>query len=71
MPATKLHSMRVPKAQPYTEFKRDLLKQLDVPEGEVRLWVLVNRQNKTVRPDAPVPDDPTLSELVDRLKGYH
>jgi len=27
----------------------------------IRLWHLVNRQNKTIRPDIPVPPDPNLS----------
>jgi len=30
-------------------------------DQEVRVWNLVNRQNRTVRPDVPVPPDPNLS----------
>lgn len=29
----------------------------NVPVEHIRFWVLVNRQNKTVRPDAPISDN--------------
>ena len=67
LPSSEIFSARVLKAQPFLEFKKQLLKQLNVPEGETKLWVLVNRQNKTVRPDAAVPeDDPALTMEVVR-----
>lgn len=64
MPAsTGIIAMRVAKNQPYTDFKSQLCHELRLHTEEVRLWVLVNRQNKTVRPDAAVPeDDSTLSK---------
>lgn len=56
-------SYRVPKNQPYVEFKAQICQQFNLNQEDVRLWVLVNRQNKTVRPDAVVPEeDRTLSE---------
>lgn len=64
IPAAPLTSYRVPKNQPYVDFKAQLCQENNINPEEVRLWVLVNRQNKTVRPDAVVPeDDPTLSKL--------
>jgi ubiquitin carboxyl-terminal hydrolase 7 len=61
-PPSELHSFRVLKSQPFVDFKRSIVEQLGVRPSDARLWVLVNRQNKTVRPDAPVPEnDPTLS----------
>lgn len=37
----------------------------------VRLWVMVNRQNKTVRPDQPVMDlRPTVDETYQRAAGH-
>jgi len=67
LPQTELFTARVLKTQTFIDFKRELLQNLNVPEGETKLWVLVNRQNKTVRPDAAVPeDDPTLTMEVVR-----
>ena len=62
VPATELPSYRVAKAQPFVDFRAQLAREHGYRPEEVRLWVLVNRQNKTVRPDAPVMDsDPTMS----------
>lgn len=62
--ANDVMSFKVLKSQSFTAFKKQLLSQYGVAEQDeqqYRLWVLVNRQNKTVRPDAWVPDDPELS----------
>jgi len=60
---SQVASFRVAKNQPYVEFKAQLCDQWKLNQEDVRLWVLVNRQNKTVRPDAVVPEeDPTLSK---------
>lgn len=62
VPASPVASFKVPKNQPYVEFKMQLCNQYNLNPEDVRMWVLVNRQNKTVRPDAVVPeDDRTLS----------
>ncbi|GAA5896538.1 hypothetical protein JCM6882_005722 [Rhodosporidiobolus microsporus] len=69
VPSTELPTYRVPKAQPYLEFRAQVAKDNGVDPNDIRLWVLVNRQNKTVRPDAPVSDqDPTLTMEVVRDK---
>ncbi|KAI5479269.1 hypothetical protein MNV49_003787, partial [Pseudohyphozyma bogoriensis] len=60
--ATDLPTYRVPKNQTFLEFREMIAKEQNLPAEEIRLWVLVNRQNKTVRPDTPVSDqDPTLT----------
>ncbi|KAK4048743.1 ubiquitin-specific protease ubp15 [Microbotryomycetes sp. JL221] len=62
VPATDLPSYRVMKSQPFVDFRNQVARQYGHAPEDVRLWVLVNRQNKTIRPDAPVPDtDPTLT----------
>ncbi|KWU45004.1 ubiquitin carboxyl-terminal hydrolase 5 [Rhodotorula sp. JG-1b] len=62
MPATQLPTYRVPKAQPYLDFRSQIAHANKMDPNSIRLWVLVNRQNKTVRPDAPINDqDPTLT----------
>ncbi|GAA6000863.1 ubiquitin-specific protease UBP15 [Rhodotorula paludigena] len=69
VPATELPTYRVPKAQPYLDFRAQVAKDNGLDPNDIRLWVLVNRQNKTVRPDAPVSDqDPTLTMEVVRDK---
>ena len=68
IPASPVLSYRVAKNQPYVEFKDALCKELKIPVDEAKLWVLVNRQNKTVRPDAIIlEDDKTLSESRSRI----
>jgi len=48
----------------YSGFKLRVAKRFGYPESLFRLWVLVNRQNKTVRPDTHIPEnEPTLSML--------
>lgn len=64
VPATELPSYRVAKNQPFVEFRAQLAREHGYQPEDIRLWVLVNRQNKTVRPDAPVSDaDPTMSKF--------
>ncbi|CAG8620867.1 1600_t:CDS:10 [Paraglomus brasilianum] len=55
-PSTEVTHLKVLKTEPYQAFKQKLAEQRDIPPERMRLWVLVNRQNKTVRPDTPVPE---------------
>lgn len=67
---TELPTFRVLKTEPFVHFKARLAQQYDLPEQAMRLWVLVNRQNKTVRPDTVVPEsDPalTMETVRDRM----
>ncbi|SCV67019.1 BQ2448_5665 [Microbotryum intermedium] len=67
--ATELPTYRILKAKPYVEFRAEIAHQHGYNPEDIRLWVLVNRQNKTVRPDAPISDgDPTLTMEVVRDK---
>lgn len=70
MPASDLPSFRVPKQQTFTDFKAKLAEDMGYDPNSIRLWVLVNRQNKTVRPDTVVPEnDPTLSASLTIFVG--
>jgi ubiquitin carboxyl-terminal hydrolase 7 len=63
-PPSDLPTFRVLKSEPYSTFKSRVAQHFNYPESQIRLWVLVNRQNKTVRPDNPIPEnEPTLSAL--------
>ena len=58
------------KSDLYLNFKARLAQQYNLSEDQMRLWVLVNRQNKTVRPDTVIPEtDPnlTLETVRDRM----
>jgi ubiquitin carboxyl-terminal hydrolase 7 len=62
-PSSELPSFRVLKQETYNVFKSRVANHFNLPENKVRLWVLVNRQNKTVRPDTHIPEnEPTLSK---------
>ena len=50
--APKTH--RVLRASTVDDFVKSLAEEKKVPPEYVRLWVMVNRQNKTVRPDQPL-----------------
>ncbi|CAO3670582.1 unnamed protein product [Rhizopus stolonifer] len=61
--------LRVRKDQTFGAFKAEVAQMRGIPENEFRLWLLVNRQNRTVRLDLPIPDeepDSTLEEVRQR-----
>lgn len=62
-PPTDLPTFRVLKNEPYLKFKNRVAEHFQKDESAIRLWVLVNRQNKTVRPDTHIPEtEQNLSE---------
>ncbi|PSR74161.1 hypothetical protein PHLCEN_2v10117 [Hermanssonia centrifuga] len=66
-PASELPTFRVLKNETYSTFKARVAQHFNYPETQIRLWVLVNRQNKTVRPDTHIPEnEPTLTVEVIR-----
>lgn len=66
-PLSDLPTFRVLKQETYSVFKSRVAQHFNYPENQVRLWVLVNRQNKTVRPDTHIPEnEPSLTVEVIR-----
>lgn len=58
-----------------SEFARSLAESKKLPPDQVRLWVMVNRQNKTIRPDQPLMDpymtiDEAYSKYGTREKSF-
>ncbi|KAL5594772.1 hypothetical protein BROUX41_001686 [Berkeleyomyces rouxiae] len=53
---------RVRRTMSLSNLRDELAKDINVPSNKVRMWQMVNRQNKTVRPDTPIVD---LSQTVD------
>ena len=63
-PLSDLPTLHVPKQEIYSVFKSRVAQRLGHPENQIRLWVLVNRRNKTVRPDTHIPEnEASLSTL--------
>jgi ubiquitin carboxyl-terminal hydrolase 7 len=58
-PLSDVDAYKILKSETYGAFKEKISRTFNFPPEQVRFWVLVNRQNKTVRPDTPIPD--TLS----------
>ncbi|KAG2020400.1 ubiquitin carboxyl-terminal hydrolase 5 [Coprinopsis cinerea AmutBmut pab1-1] len=66
-PPSDLPSFRVLKQETYATFKNRIARHFNYHDNQIRLWVLVNRQNKTVRPDTWIPEnEPTLTVDVIR-----
>ncbi|KAI9103187.1 cysteine proteinase [Phlyctochytrium arcticum] len=51
-----ISSFKVPKQDTFAAFKDHLAQKLGVTPEKFRVWTLVGRQNRTIRPDAPIPD---------------
>lgn len=63
--APKTH--RILRTMTVSEFAKSLAESEDLPPEHVRLWVMVNRQNKTVRPDQPLTDpNMTIDEAYNK-----
>ncbi|KAI8373084.1 cysteine proteinase [Radiomyces spectabilis] len=62
-PQYAMETLRIRKDQTYTAFKKDLGERLSIPADHFRLWFLVNRQNRTIRPDSPIPEEEANSTL--------
>ena len=64
LPPSNLPTFRVLKEETYSVFKSTVAQRFGYPESRIRLWMLVSRQNKTVRPDTVIPEnEPLLSTL--------
>ncbi|CAG8794640.1 1546_t:CDS:10, partial [Racocetra persica] len=55
-PISEVPQFKVLKSDTYAVFKARVAHYFEIPSEKVRFWVLVNRQNKSVRPDTPIPD---------------
>ncbi|KAL9613274.1 MAG: hypothetical protein Q9167_002183 [Letrouitia subvulpina] len=47
---------RVLRASTVGDFTKKVAETMQLPPDHIRLWAMVNRQNKTTRPDQPLPD---------------
>lgn len=55
-PLSDVHTYNILKSETYGDFKENISCDFNIPSEQIRLWILVNRQNKTIRPDTPIPE---------------
>lgn len=62
---------RVLRSMRMDELVRLIADDMGEEPARVRCWVMVNRQNKTIRPDQPIVDlDPTIEEIFQRAQAH-
>ncbi|CAG8488525.1 10217_t:CDS:10 [Acaulospora colombiana] len=69
-PLSEVPHFKVLKSDTYGAFKEMVAKKFEIPVEQIRFWVLVNRQNKTVRPDAPISENfigSTMEEIHSKM----
>lgn len=65
-PAAPLNH-RVRRSMTVDEYIKFLAAEIGKDPAKLRLWLMVNRQNKTIRPDQPIMDlTPTIEEIFSR-----
>ncbi|PVF96521.1 cysteine proteinase [Serendipita vermifera] len=65
---SELLSFRVLKQDSYYKFKTQVAQRTGLPTERIRLWVISSRQNKTLRPDIPIPDT-DLANTVETVRN--
>lgn len=62
---------RIRRAMTMEEFVAQVAADIGQDPRKVRLWLMVNRQNKTIRPDQPIMDlRPTVEETYSRAAAH-
>ncbi|GBB89579.1 hypothetical protein RclHR1_01630017 [Rhizophagus clarus] len=69
-PLSEVHTYKIPKSETYDVFKKNLSKSFNIPLKRMRLWILVNRQNKTIRPDSSIPESYSNISMEDIHKKF-
>jgi ubiquitin carboxyl-terminal hydrolase 7 len=62
----RIYSYRVRRDLTWFAFYHHIAEAHHLGRDQIRLWHLVNRQNRTVRPDVPIPPDPQISIYLTR-----
>ncbi|PVF96522.1 cysteine proteinase [Serendipita vermifera] len=56
-PPSELQTVRVLKEEQFSELKTQVAQQANVPLENMHLWSMIHRQNRTIRPEAPIKND--------------
>ncbi|KAK9471279.1 uncharacterized protein V1510DRAFT_420556 [Dipodascopsis tothii] len=65
-------SFRVLKTSTLADLRQQVSKELDIANpASIRFWIMVGRQNKTIRPDIPIEENDfkTLEEIRERMSS--
>ncbi|CAG8484431.1 10701_t:CDS:10 [Gigaspora margarita] len=65
-PLSNVPLFKILKTETYEIFKTMVAHKFEIPVEQIRFWIFVNRQNKTIRPDDPITDD-YLSMTMDEI----
>ncbi|CAG8689127.1 16760_t:CDS:10, partial [Cetraspora pellucida] len=71
-PLSEIPQFKISKEDTYDSFKSMIATQFKVPIDKLRFWVIVNRQNKTIRLHEPIKDDClniTMEEISRNIVG--
>lgn len=61
-------SYRILRSMTVGEFSRRIAEEKGLNPAQVRFWIMVNRQNKTIRPDQPLRDlDMTMEQALNEF----
>ncbi|KAG6004547.1 hypothetical protein E4U21_000931 [Claviceps maximensis] len=64
-------SYRIRRNMTMEEFTAQVAEAMGQDPRKIRLWLMVNRQNKTIRPDQPIMDlRPTVEEIYSRSAAH-
>ncbi|CAG8604518.1 507_t:CDS:10, partial [Dentiscutata heterogama] len=66
-PLSELPQFKVLKSETYEAFKAMISQKFEIPVEQIRLWIFVKRQNRTIRPDTPISDD-FLDETIEIIR---
>ncbi|RUP50643.1 ICP0-binding domain of ubiquitin-specific protease 7-domain-containing protein [Jimgerdemannia flammicorona] len=61
---SEIPSFRVKEEERFAVFKQSVADHFQVPVNRFRLWILVKRLNRTVRPDQPIPETEANSSMI-------
>ncbi|KAI6021205.1 ICP0-binding domain of ubiquitin-specific protease 7-domain-containing protein [Pisolithus marmoratus] len=68
-PQSDLATFRILKEETYSALKSRVAAHFKLPDDRVRLWAFFNRDNGTVRPDAPIPENESSLSAAELIRS--
>ncbi|KAF0549637.1 putative ubiquitin-specific processing protease 21 [Gigaspora margarita] len=66
-PLSEIPQVKVLKTETYEAFKAMVAHKFDIPVEQIRLWIFIKRQNRTIRPDTLIFDS-FLGEKMEKIR---
>ncbi|RIB10405.1 ICP0-binding domain of ubiquitin-specific protease 7-domain-containing protein [Gigaspora rosea] len=73
-PLSNVPLFKVLKNETYEAFKTMVAHKFEIPAEQIRFWIFINRQNKTIRPYVPITDDylgMTMDQIHQKIVPKH